>query len=376
MKSEHRLERPGAIALGLCCLAVCLTGGGCEPDSAEGKTTGKRPARVETVVLAPEVWSETISSHGIIEAAEEVTISIDFSAKVDKVLFEEGQKVEEKATLIELDTGKRELRLTQADTAVKESKARLDEARSTLQRRRELVQEGTISRESLDAYEVALRRAVAQYDSAVAAHQLALREVHEGSVCSPVSGLVKSRDVEPGENVMPGRVLGSIQAVDRVRVVTFVSEKDINHLRVGAEARVMTPAVPATTYTARIESIGVEADPRTGNFEVKLILHNESGLLRPGMSARATLPGRRLTDALLLPDTALVDRHRRRVVYVVVEGQTQEVSPVLELTSGNEYLVRAGLEVGDEVIVTGAHQVGDGMAVEVVNEPAPGQTTE
>jgi RND family efflux transporter MFP subunit len=151
-------------------------------------------------------------------------------------------------------------------------------------------------------------------------------------------------------------------------VVTYVTEKDINHLRLGSEATVTTPGVQGRTYTARIESLGAKADPSTGNFSVKLAIGNADGLLRPGMTARVTLPGLQYENAILIPDAALVDRNRRRVAYKVVAGKAVEVEPVVTLSAGDQVHVLAGLQAGDQLIIGGLANVVDGTPVKVVME--------
>jgi len=151
-----------------------------------------------------------------------------------------------------------------------------------------------------------------------------------------------------------------------VRVITYVTEKDINHLSLGSEAMVTTPAVPGRSYTARIESLGTKADPDTGSFSVKLTISNSEGLLRPGMTARVSLQGLKYQDAILIPDKALVDRNRRRVAYKVVEGKAMQVEPVVALSTIDLVHVLSGLQAGDQLIVGGVENIVDGTPVKVV----------
>ena len=201
----------------------------------------------------------------------------------------------------------------------------------------------------------------------MAAQRLAERELTESRVLSPVSGIVDRRLVEPGETVMPGQLLGSVQVVDRVRVRVHVGEREVNDLRVGAVAEVRSAGVPGRVYQARIEAVGIKADPQTGNFPVKLTLSNEDGLLRPGMTARVQLQGLTHSDTLLIPDEALVDRRRRRVVYVVRDGKAVEVEPLLRASVGDEIPVLGGLHPGDRLVVAGMEQLIDGSPVKVAD---------
>lgn len=334
-----------------------------------------RVAEVEIRVLQEQPWVETITSFGVIDAAKEIVITIDFSERVKRVHFEEGDRVKAGQLLIELDRKKQELRLARFRTSLKEAKATLSNAQATLRREEALFTRRNISQSKLEETQLALKTAKARYEEALAAVQLGERELADRRITSPSAGQIEKRSVEPGETVSPGAPLVVIQVVDAVRVITYVTEKDINHLSLGSEGIVTTAGVPGRTYTARIESLGTKADPDTGNFSVKLAIQNTQRLLRPGMTARVSLEGRQHQDAILIPDNALVDRNRRRVAYKVVAGKAVQVEPVVALSTIDLVHVLSGLQAGDQLIVEGLASVVDGTPVKVIqNDPvtAPG----
>lgn len=321
-------------------------------------------APVQVLTLAPQPWEETISTYGQVEAAGKVDITVDFSMPVIAVNFDEGQQAKAGQVLINLDNSKRKLLLEQAQTVASDAKAQLDEARHNLNRRRDLEKQGSIAKESLDAFSIRLRRAVAQYEDTLAAVELAKKAVNEANIICPVDGIIKSRKVDPGETIMAGQILGSIDVVDRVRVITFVSEKDVNYLRIGANASLTLPGIRGKVYTAKIESIGSSADNRTGNYKIKLILQND-GLLRPGMTARIKLGSHTLTDALLVPVSSIVVRKRRRVVYLAEGDYVREVVPVLRVHMGDLLPVVDGLKAGDKLVISGLEYLIDGAPITI-----------
>ena len=292
-----------------------------------------RIAEVEIRILQEQTWKEGISAFGVIDAAKELVITTDFSERVERVHADEGDRIEAGQMLIELDRRKQQLRLARYRTSLKEAKATLTNAQKTLKREEALFAGRNIPQSRLEQTQLALKTARARYEEALAAVQLGERELADRSITSPASGQVVKRAAETGETVSPGATLMVIHVVDAVRVITYVTEKDINHLRLGGEATVIAPSVPGRTYTARIESIGSKADPDTGTFAIKLAVSNKEGLLRPGMTARVSLQGLTYRDAILIPDKALVDRNRRRVAFKVVDGAAVQVEPVVALSS-------------------------------------------
>jgi len=326
-----------------------------------------RIAGVETRILQEQTWKETISAFGVIDAAKEIVITTDFSERVEKVHVEEGDRIQAGQLLIELDRRKQQLRLARYRTSLKEAKATLTNAQTTLKREEALFAGRNISKSRLEQTQLAFKTARARYEEALAAVQLAERELADRKITSPASGQVVKRAAEAGETVSPGATLMVLQVVDAVRVITYVTEKDINHLRLGSEASVIAPAVPGRTYTGRIESIGSKADPDTGTFAIKLAVSNNEGLLRPGMTARVSLGGLTYRNAILIPDDALVDRNRRRVAFKVVDGVAVQVEPVVALSTIDQVHVLSGLQAGDRLIVGGIENIADGTPVRMID---------
>ena len=267
--------------------------------------------------------------------------------------------------LLELDPEKRQFAVEQAQQRVQHALAALKEARLKLQRRRNLAEQETISKEVLDSAQLAVDLATSAYQQALSSAQLAQRELADTRIFSPTEGLVDVRAVEVGEAVQAGSSLVTLQAVQGLRVQTWVSEADIARIRSGDPAQVTVSGIAGRAYEASIEWVGVNADPATGNFPVKLILMGETDALRPGMTATAALQGISFPGALLLPESALVDRDRRRVVFVVEQGIAHMREPLLAAGFSNRLQILEGLAAGDKVVVAGQSLLLDGDAVTV-----------
>ena len=310
-------------------------------------------------------WSGTLTTFGVIEALEEVDVAAELGGTVLAVYVSEGDRVEAGQLLLELDPEKRELVLRQARQSAQQARTALDEARLKLERRQELAQLETISKEVLDNARLSLDSASAAYERALASQRLAERELRDTRITSPTEGLVDVKSVEPGESVALGARLITLQAVSALQVHTWVSENDVSYISSGATAEVSLSSLPGQTYPALVEWVGVNADPMTGNFPVKLILQEAAERLRPGMTATARIQAAALEDVLLLPEGALLDRDRRRVVFVVEDGRAVMRAPQLAAGFTDQHWILSGLKAGDQVVVSGQSRLIDGSPVAV-----------
>jgi len=319
--------------------------------------------------LKTQVWQGSIRTFGVVEALEEVSVASELSGTVQAVHVNEGDSVEAGQLLLELDPQKRQLALQQSGQQVNRTRAALEEAQLKLQRRRNLSEQETISQEVLDNAQLNVDAALATHQQALVSQQLAERELADTRIFSPTAGLVDIQAVEVGEAVIVGASLITLQAMQGLRVHTWVSETDIRHIQAGGEARVIAAGLSGREFKASIEWVGVSADPHTGNFPVKLILTNETDALRPGMTATTVLEGINIPDVLLLPESALVDRDRRRVVFIVEQDAQRSVArlrePLLAAGFGHRLHILDGVAPGDLVVTSGQQQLLEGTTVNI-----------
>ena len=355
-------------------VTLTLVLGACseEPAPAAEESTVAPVVNVTVQKLKTQVWQGSIRTFGVVEAQEEVNVAAELSGTVETVHVNEGDRVKIGQLLLELDSQKQGLALQQAGQQVNGARAALDEARLKLQRRRNLSEQETISKEVLDNALLAVDAATATYQQALVSQQLAERELADTRIFSPTAGLVDIQAVEVGEAVMVGASLITLQAMQGLRVHTWVSETDIRHILAGGEARVIAAGLAGREFQASIEWVGVSADPDTGNFPVKLILTDETDALRPGMTATAVLEGINIPDVLLLPESALVDRDRRRVVFIVEEDAQRSVArmrePMLAAGFGQRLHILDGVAPGDLVVISGQERLLEGTVVSIVSE--------
>jgi len=126
--------------------------------------------------------------------------------------------------------------------------------------------------------------------------------------------------------------------------------------------------------------VGSVIHPRSRTFEVEFTLPNPEGRVKPEMVADVVLLRREWSDALVVPQEALVRAEEGFVAYVV-EGEgdaaVARARPVeLGPTQRNRAVVTRGLEAGDRLVVLGQDRLADGDRVVVVQERETAGATE
>ena len=154
----------------------------------------------------------------------------------------------------------------------------------------------------------------------------------------------------------PSRPLYRIADLSRLWLTVHAFERDAVRLAPGTTARVQFAALPGRTFTGPITSVGRQVEGQSKTVAVRVEIENPDGVLRPGMSATATLPvGEQIAGVLAVPAAALQRLAQGWSVFVPRGEGTFQIRPVgrgRDLGSTVEIL--SGLEPGDEVVVDGA----------------------
>ena len=325
------------------------------------------PARTQVVQAGS--WTHSFKSYGLVTPAEEYEIGVEVSSTVEEVLFREGDTVAAGDMLMRLDDRRLQLRLDGARATVEEARAAHEQARTTHERNRSIYETGVISEQAYLASEAQFKASKANLRKAVSAYDIASEELADAHVKSPVNGVVTRRDVESGQNVSPASQLGVIRVMDALKIETYVSQKDINFVSVGMEARVSSPGVPGQVFVGRVDQVASTAEEATGNFEVGVLVEEGINLLRDGMSAMVEFRSAEQQDTLAVPRAALVDRGRRLIVYKVVDDIATAVEPTLGVGNADAVPVYSGLSAGDEVVVSNLRLVSNGQLIQRNGNP-------
>jgi HlyD family secretion protein len=267
----------------------------------------------------------TVTATGTLQPVNTVDLGPEISGQIDKVNVDFNDSVTAGQVLAVMDTDTLNAKvlqsrasLTAARARVLDAKATVSEARMKVERIRELFKRGNASKEQLDASEAAFARAQAAVGSAeaqvaVSAATLSSDEttLAKAEIKSPINGLVLSRTVEPGQVVaatFQTPVLFKIaEDLTKMQLEVDVDEADIGHVQEQQHGTFTVDAFQDRQFPALITQ--VRFAPKTVDnvvtYQAVLEVNNADLLLRPGMTATATITTATRADAALIPNAAL-----------------------------------------------------------------------
>ncbi|MCB1521619.1 MAG: efflux RND transporter periplasmic adaptor subunit [Hyphomicrobiaceae bacterium] len=167
------------------------------------------------------------------------------------------------------------------------------------------------------------------------------------------NGKVAMIELRPGSYVSRGTMLTRIQDYTEVWLMVSVSEKDLTFIQPGTPARVTFPNIPGREVFAKVEYVYPTVDPRTRTGQVRLVLDNADGQLRPGAYADVAFEVR--TDQrLAVPSEAILESGGvRYVVASLGDGRFEPRAVKTGLTSGRWTEVSGEITAGEDIVVSG-----------------------
>ena len=339
-----------------------------------------------------------LNASGYVTPRLRATVSSKITGKVVEVLIEEGKSVTEGQVVGRLDdsNARRDLDLAQAQfdsaqRALAETQARLKLAEITLTRTKSLVADGVQSQSTLDA-------AQADFD-AFSAHLLQQRQdvdvarenvrvkqqnLEDTIIRAPFSGMVTTKDAQPGEMISPVSAGGGFTRTGICTVVDMksleiqvdVSESYIARVQPGQRVDAILDAYPDWHIPAHVILAVPTADRQKATVQVRVGFDHLDPRILPDMgvkvaflesdvkSASAQAGGAPPRSRLLVPKAAVKHEGENDYVYVVQQDHVERRAVRVAGTEGEELAV-SGLTAGERVVIAGPPSLVDGARVTV-----------
>lgn len=181
-------------------------------------------------------------------------------------------------------------------------------------------------------------------------------------VYATVSGTVTEKLVEQGDYIKQGQPLLKIANLNTVWAYFDVYENQIDQFKKGQEISITTNAYGNTSFKGKVDFIDPVLDNSTRTLNLRVVLHNKNGVLKPGMFVQGKIKGvtPSIGQSMIIPSSAVLWTGERSVVYLK-KNATQPVFEMREISLGKQIgdnqEVLEGLDNGDEIVTHGAFTV-------------------
>jgi membrane fusion protein (multidrug efflux system) len=315
------------------------------------------PEPMEAVLLqaAREVeHRRTTNAVGTVLALRSVTLRNELPGVVQRVDLTPGKIVEEGAELVALDTS-----VEEAELKAQEAQASLAEA--TLQRLTALDTSNATSKQDLD-------QARAEHEVALAQMERTRAMIARKVIRAPFRARIGLSDLHPGQYLIEGVELTTLQGVDEAAHVDFtVTQTVALGLKEGDVVEVIG-ADKGAPVSATIIALDSLIDRNTRNANIRAKVDEARKLPPPGASVQVRVPVGAARQVVAVPVSALRRGPEGDHVFVIVldpQGQPRASMRLVKSgpVTGDEVIIESGLQAGEEVAASGSFKLREGVRV-------------
>ncbi|QPC42363.1 efflux RND transporter periplasmic adaptor subunit [Kaustia mangrovi] len=370
---------------------------------AAAQGSGDKSASAPAVVVAPVTTQDVTRSAefvGRIEAIQQVDIRARVEGFLDKVEFVEGSTVKQDTPLYLIEQDTYQAQVDTAKATIASAKAQLASAEAArknasleLERRKELLQSGTVSQATVDDFQ-------AKYDEAQASVEQAQAAIEQGQaqlktaninlsytkIASPITGRIGKTNLTVGNLVGPSTgALATVVQMNPIRVVFSIAETDyLKVLDANKKASadeikkaltVKLKLADGSTYEhdGKISFINNTVDQQTGTVAVRANFANPRQLLVPGQFVNVDIQVGEPQKLPVVPASAVQQDRQGAYVFVLDKDdkvQERRIETAKKMASG--WAVSKGVENGELIVVSGIQKIKPGIKVAPTKQSSGG----
>jgi multidrug efflux pump subunit AcrA (membrane-fusion protein) len=292
--------------------------------------------------------------------------------------------------------------IAKSQSDVQAGKELVDVAQKLYESRKKLFDDGALPRKQLDEAQVSLvqvrnqyeiarkhldslqqagkeaqtKAAQAQIEAAKGQHEAAQAQLEYSKIISPIDGVVADRPFYAGEIAGAGMPMLTIVDISSVIARASVPVGDLSFIKVGNDATIIADGFEVR---GKVTVVSPALDPNSTTTEVWVQAANPGERLRPGATVRVSIVVKTISDALLIPLSAILPsqgNEENTVLVVGADSLAQERKIETGIREGDNIQVLKGLAPGEQVITVGGYGVKEIKKVKVENANTKAKTEE
>lgn len=323
----------------------------------------------DVTIVKPRDLRQTLPLSGSLRAVSQVSVKAKIAGEVREVLVREGEPVTAGQVLVKMDTREYQARLEQAKGALQAARGQLDIAAKARDNNQALLARGFISQTAYDNTASQYGIALANVESAKGALDVAQKSLGDTVIQAPISGLVSSRTIQPGEKVSADNRLLDVVDLHQMEMEAAVPTSEIMSIVQGQDVQVKVEGM-AQPLPGKVVRINPAIQSGSRSILVYIQIDNPQLALRVGMFGDAQLTLSRKTGVLTVPQSAIQTEAGNTIVYAIENDKLVQKSVTLgakgeldEAGQGAAVEILKGLDSGAQIVRSNLGNLRPGASV-------------
>lgn len=302
---------------------------------------------VRLLVIQPVKLSDKVATIGTILSNEEVDLKSEISAKITKIYFKEGSRINKGEVLVKLNDAEQRAQLLRAQH-------RQTLAEQAEKRQRQLFEKQLISAEDHE-------NAITELNIVKAEVQIIQAQIDRTDIRAPFDGVVGLRYVSEGSYITPATRIATLQDNRIVKIDFAVPEKYAGEIKSGDKIT-FTIQGSSRNYIGTVYAQDPKIDLATRTVNMRATSPNSDATLFAGAFANIEVDFKE-KDALVVPSEALIPELKGHKVFLYKSGKAMPQSVNTGLRTDKLIEITSGVQDGDTLITSALLQLRPGMEV-------------
>lgn len=360
------MRHPFALPTSICLSLLLTTASACKKSGGQGgaatpEPPSQTPVQVQTEEVALVDAPEVLRLAGTLRGSKETDLAANVSGRVLRTAVDRGTEVKAGQVLAQVDVRAAAIALAEARVAVKTSQTQQQINDADCERYEQLKARNAVTPLEYDQITAKCKTAPLNVEAARARQNMAAKNVGDGIIRSPFSGIVTERYVDTGEYVQPASRVVSLAQVQELKLEFSVPEANVADVKLGAPVNFRVVAYGNEVFSGRVSAIA-GALRETRDLMVEAAVVNTDKRLLPGMFADIELTiGAKPLPAV--PVSAVFEQNGKSNVFVLVDGHLEQRVLHIYPALGNMVPVQKGIKAGERVVKTPSDKLANGQRV-------------
>jgi multidrug efflux system membrane fusion protein len=352
-------------------LSLVVTVVGCS-HSAKKELAAKASDPIQVGLAVTKDVPIQIQGSGHVTPFASIAVKSQVDGELERALFNEGDELKRGETILVLDSRLPESAVRQAEANLRRDEALAASAEAEAHQNEVLFKEGIGTAELAEE----TRAAADASQVTVAADKIAVEnaqlQLSFFRIASPIQGRVGKLLVDVGNSVRSYETVLAVVNQTRPTYADFlVPEEQLPALQERLKNGVLDvtatiPGNPGKSATGRLLFVDNVADTETAMVSVRARFANDDESLWPGETVEVTLTLATLTNAVVVPSSAVRLGLSGPYLLVVKPDLTVERRPVSAGNrAGGETIIASGLQAGERLITAGQERVTPGKHIKL-----------
>jgi HlyD family secretion protein len=252
---------------------------------------------------------KTISTTGTLEILDSYLVLSKISGLVTNINADFNEYVKKGQILASLDTTEIDQEILKIDSRRESVAFELLSAKRDLNAKKDMLKDNLISSKGLEQAELQYKKIETQMKQIQNEYEMAKRNKTYTRIVAPVSGVIISKDIQPGVPITQNKVLFTIaEDLKKMRLIIQVDESDIGYIKKDQNVTFTVSAFPEKVFAGNIVQVRLNPIKKDQlvSYQAIVACDNKELLLKPGMTATATVEVAAKSNVLRVPSEAFI----------------------------------------------------------------------